>query len=95
MRLAFVTNYDSTDMNAWSGSMFNMLGAFRRAGLKIDTIDKLYDPYRAVFVAKRIFHKFVDGRNYLRDREPLTLRSYATQVSCSLSRINPDLIFSA
>ena len=33
-------------------------------------------------------------KNYLRDREPLTLRSYAKQVERQLSRIKPDIVFS-
>jgi glycosyltransferase involved in cell wall biosynthesis len=75
--------------------MFNMLGALRRTGLEIQTIDKLSDPYRTIFRVKRIFKNLVLKRNYLRDREPLTLRWYARQVERCLSRIKPDLVFSA
>ena len=72
-----------------------MLRAFQRTGLEIHTIDNLSDPYRKVFQAKRVFKNVIVGKNYLRDREPLTLRSYARQIERRLSRIMPELVFSA
>lgn len=95
MRVAFVTNYDSSDVTAWSGSMFNMLAALRQSGLEIHTIDDLSDPYSLIFKAKRTIKNIVLKKRYLRDREPLTLRSYARQVEQRLSRIQPDIVFSA
>ena len=95
MRVAFVTTYKSSDMRAWSGSMFNMLGAFLSSGVDVETIDALSDPYSAIFKAKRVVKNIVFRRNYLRDREPLTLRCYARQVEGRLRRINPDIVFSA
>lgn len=94
MRVAFVTTYDSSDVSAWSGTIFNMLGALKSSGLDVETIDALSDPYGALFKAKRIIKNTVLGKNYLRDREPLTLKSYARQVESRLARINADLIFS-
>lgn len=95
MKVAFVTNYSSSDRSAWSGSMYNMLGAFERSGLDIHIIDKLYDPYSAMFKAKRLVRNAINKKNYLRDREPLTLKWYAWQVERRLRGIKPDLIFSA
>ena len=95
MRVAFITTYKSSDVSAWSGSMFNMLGALLNAGVQVETIDALSDPYSAFFKAKRIVKNTVFGKNYLRDREPVTLRGYARQVEGRLRRRNPDIIFSA
>lgn len=95
MRVAFVTNYHSSDVKALSGSMFNMLGAFLKSGVDVETIDALRDPYSAIFKAKRLVKNIVLGKNYLRDREPLTLKCYAKQVESRLSRMNPDVVFSA
>ena len=95
MRLAFVTNYNSSDVSAWSGSMFSMLNALRELGLDIHVIDKLSDPYAALFKLKRLTKNLVFKKNYLRDREPLTLRSYARQVESKLLQIKPDIVFSA
>lgn len=95
MRVAFVTTYKSSDMRAWSGSMFNMLGAFLKSGVDVETIDALSDPYSAIFKAKRVVKNIVFRKNYLRDREPLTLRCYARQVEGRLRQIKPDIVFSA
>ena len=95
MRVAFVTTYNSSDVSAWSGSMFSMLNALRESGLDVHVIDKLSDPYGLIFKVKRLIKNIVLKKNYLRDREPLTLRSYARQVESKLHRIKPDIVFSA
>jgi glycosyltransferase involved in cell wall biosynthesis len=94
MKVAFVTKYDSFDVHAWSGTIFHIADALRTSGLDVDTIDTLHDPYKVFFKAKRLFKNIVLRKNYLRDREPLTLRSYAKQVERQLGRLNPDIIFS-
>lgn len=95
IKVAFVTTFNSSDLTAWSGSMFNMLNAFRRTELDIHTIDNLSDPYSMIFKAKRAVINIALRRNYLRDREPLTLRRYARQVEQQLNLIKPNVIFSA
>ena len=94
MRLAFVTTHNSSDVGAWSGTIFNMLGAFINSGVDVETIDALSDPYGVVFKAKRMAKNIFLKKNYLRDREPLTLRWYARQVEGKLSRMNADIVFS-
>ena len=48
MRLAFVTNHSSSDLNdenshttTWSGTIFNMRRALERSELDVETIDLL------------------------------------------------------
>jgi glycosyltransferase involved in cell wall biosynthesis len=94
MQAAYVTTHDSSDVHSWSGTVFNMVGALRESGLDVETIDTLHDPYGLLFKAKRIFKNIVLKKNYLRDREPLTLRSYAKQVESRLKRLKPDIVFS-
>ena len=94
MKLAYVTKYNSSDVYAWSGTIFHIADALRASGFDVDTIDALYDPYALFFKAKRLFKNVVFRENYLRDREPLTLHSYAKQVEHQLRRLNPDIIFS-
>ena len=52
------------------------------------------DPYSALFRAKRMVKNIVFRKNYLRDREPLTLKSYARQIESFLGQIKPDVVFS-
>jgi glycosyltransferase involved in cell wall biosynthesis len=101
MRLAFVTNHSSSDLNdenshttTWSGTIFNMRRALERSELDVETIDLLRDPYSALFRTKRMVKNIVFRKNYLRDREPLTLKSYARQIESFLGQIKPDVVFS-
>ena len=94
MRVAFVTNFNASNLRAWSGTIFNMREALINAGLEVETIDKLSNPYSAVFKAKRVIKNVAFRKNYLRDREPLTLKKYARQIESQLDRIKPDVIFS-
>ena len=95
MRVAFVTNYDLSDMSAWSGSMYGMHRALRKSGVDLQTIDALTDPFGIFFKAKRVIKNAVFKKNYLRDREPVTLRWYAKQVKDRLNQINSDVVLSA
>ena len=95
MRVAFVTNYESSDLRAWSGSMYGMYSALQRTGIDLKTIDALSDPFAPLFKAKRVIKNVVFNKNYLRDREPATLRWYARQVETKLKQLNSDVILSA
>jgi glycosyltransferase involved in cell wall biosynthesis len=94
MKIAFVTNLDSSDVRAWSGTVLNMRRGLEQSGLDVEVIDKLRDPYGVFFKAKRVAKNVVLQKNYLRDREPSTLRSYARQIESELNRIKPNIIFS-
>lgn len=94
MKLAFVTSYDSSNVRAWSGTIFNMLHGFKKSGICVETIDSLRDPYSVLFKAKRVVKNKLFKRNYLRDKEPLTLRSYAKQVERRLGHMKPNIVFS-
>jgi glycosyltransferase involved in cell wall biosynthesis len=94
MRGAFVSIFDTNDPRAWSGTIYHMVRALKRAGLKLDTIDALNDRYRLFFRAKRILKSAFRNKQYLRDREPLVLRSYAAQVKAALIDLRPDFIIS-
>jgi glycosyltransferase involved in cell wall biosynthesis len=94
MKVAFVATHDSTDKHAWSGIVYHMLAAFKAAGVQLETIDSLQDPFSVFFKAKRVFKNVLVAKNYLRDREPLTLRAYARQVETRLRHLKPDIVFS-
>ena len=94
MRAAFVSIFNTNDARAWSGTIYHMHGAFRRAGLQVDTIDALCDRYSVFFRAKRILKSAFGNERYLRDREPLVLRSYAAQVKAAITDLRPDFIIS-
>jgi glycosyltransferase involved in cell wall biosynthesis len=71
-----------------------MLDALKKSGVDVVAVDKLSDPYRFIFRAKRVAKNIALRKNYLRDREPLSLKAYARQVEDRLKRLNPDIVFS-
>jgi glycosyltransferase involved in cell wall biosynthesis len=94
MKVAFVTNFDPSDLKAWSGIVFHMLQALKDSDVDVEIVGKLREPYRLMFRAKRLVKNVILAKNYLRDREPLALRYYAKQVKQDLDRIRPDVVLS-
>lgn len=93
MKVAYVTTYDSTDVQAYSGTGLFMYQALQRSGFEIVRIGNLRDTllwYRP----KRLIYRMLLSQNYHRNREPILLRSYARQVSAALAQIEADVVFS-
>lgn len=94
MKIAYVTTYDASEVQNWSGIGFFMAKALRDSGLEIHPIDKLRENYQALLRTKdRLYQKLLN-RNYLRHREPLVLKSFATQVKDALRSYDCDVVFS-
>ena len=100
MKLAYVTIKDSEKLGKqteWSGTGYYISQSLQNRGISVDHVGPLQDSFlpHAVRKIKRHFYQSVNGKLYLKDSDPLTLRSYAQQVSKSLSRSSYDVIFSA
>ena len=93
MKIAYVTTYDASDIHAWSGLGFYIHQVLRASGFDLECIGNLsarpgrYFGWKHRFYARR-------SRNYMMDRDPLLLRSYARQVKAALSDIDADVVFS-
>jgi glycosyltransferase involved in cell wall biosynthesis len=94
MKIAYVTTYDASDVEQWSG-----LGYFIARALKQQSIDvvpigplKQYSDY-GLRLKQRI-HQYVTRKAYHVEREPKILTSYAEQVSKQLKEVGADLVFS-
>jgi glycosyltransferase involved in cell wall biosynthesis len=94
LRVAYVTVYDATDVHAWSGAGSYILRALQGAGMEIDRIGNLREGDWQLSKIKKLYYSKLRGTNFLRDREPAILKSYAAQVERRIAPINPDLIFS-
>lgn len=94
MKIGYVTNYDSSDINAWSGSVFNILQALQRSGFQTESIGNLKDKATLFYKIKKVAYSKILSKNYLREREPALLKHYATQVGSALASINCDIVFS-
>jgi glycosyltransferase involved in cell wall biosynthesis len=94
MKIAYVTNYDALDINAWSGSGYNILQALKASGFQTETIGNLSDKGNFLYRIKKVLYSKILSKNYHREREPALLKHYATQVESTLASINCDIVFS-
>ena len=94
MKVAYVTPYASGDVHAWSGSVFHVREALAKAGCDILPVDSLVEKGRYLGKVREILSKKLTGKTYLRDRSPVLLDSYASQVAARCAAMGPDIIFS-
>lgn len=94
MKVAYVTEYNAGDISKWSGTGYYITKSLEAQGLSIDCVGPLAEKYSLFFKGKQFFYRYLIGKRYWRDREPLILKHYAQQVASKLSRLNPDLILS-
>jgi glycosyltransferase involved in cell wall biosynthesis len=100
MKVAYVTSYDArslTSSNAWSGTGFYIAQALMNQSLHLEYFGPLEDSILLKSIRKfkrhhcELFHK----KNYQKNADPLTLRSYANQVAQKLKDTMADIVFSA
>lgn len=94
MKIAYVTPYDSLNVESWSGSGYHILMALRNNGLHAEPIRNLRDTYRHLTRAKKFVYEKILDKTYLRDRHTSTLRSYASQIETALAPLQCDVVFS-
>ena len=99
MRIAYVTSFNAKNLDArhnWSGSGYYIAQALERQSMHLDYIGPL-----EIGLAIKLSIKFKSGyhkiwrKKYLKDSEPLLLKSYARQISEKLSNTKSDVVFSA
>ena len=93
MKLAFISQDSSLDVGSWSGIPYHMGRSLEDADHQIVHISPLREKWTYALKAKKAFFSAVTGREYLRDREPLVLESYARQVIERLTD-DVDVVFS-
>lgn len=94
MKIAYITTYDPTDIASWSGASVNILKTLKSCGFQIETIGNLHDKCSLFTRIKKVIYSKLLSKNYLRDREPMVLKSYASQVEKALASIDFDIVFS-
>jgi glycosyltransferase involved in cell wall biosynthesis len=96
MKIAYVTTYDSSNIHEWSGLGSYILKSLQEAGIETESIGDLKDSYiwAQLSRVKSIYYSKIRSRQYLKDREPEMLKSYAAQIEKSLTSISPDIVFS-
>lgn len=100
MKLAYVTTYDARNLkgsNEWSGTGYYIAEALKNQSLSIEYIGPLKDglTWRSIHKLKRQYYTLFSKKNYQKDADTLTLKSYANQVKNRLKSTKSDIVFSA
>ncbi|MEM7727263.1 MAG: glycosyltransferase family 4 protein [Cyanobacteria bacterium P01_A01_bin.45] len=94
MRLAYISNYNAKDIKQFSGLGYHIAESLVQQKLELTYIFPLIEKYSLLYKGKTYFYRKLLKKNYLRDREPTILKSYAKQVTRKLSSLKVDIIFS-
>jgi glycosyltransferase involved in cell wall biosynthesis len=94
VKIAYVTNFDSRDIKAWSGTVYFIAKSLENQSISLERIGSLKENYSILFKSKQFFYQYLRGKNYFRHREPTILKGYAQQISSKLSGIDANIVFS-
>ena len=94
MKLAYVTVYDSSDMNSWSGLGYYIHRTLCASNIQVEKIDNLIESWRILSKTKQSLYSHLWSKNYRSDRDPRVLKSFAHQVKKALEHIECDVVFS-
>jgi glycosyltransferase involved in cell wall biosynthesis len=94
VKIAYVTTYDPASIGAWSGLSYFILKTLCDCGFETKQIGNLAEKYRRLSANKERFYNRLLHRKYLRQREPLVVKSYSRQVEHALRSLEHDLVFS-
>jgi len=94
MKIAYVSTYNSSDIERWSGSGYFMGKALEKQCGEVIHIGPLRKHRDNVLRAKQVFYTNVMRKRYVEDRASKVLKSYADQVSARLKDARVDVVFS-
>jgi glycosyltransferase involved in cell wall biosynthesis len=94
VKVAYVTTYDASNPNSWSGTGHYIAKSLERQGVEVVYIGPLEDRGGILLGARRAAAKLLRGRRILREREPSVARGYAEQVEERLRGLEADWILS-
>lgn len=100
MKLAYVTTYDARNLqgsNEWSGTGYYIAESLKNQSFSIDYIGPLEESVtlQTIRKLKRQYYALFHKKNYQKDADTLTLKSYAQQVTNKLKNTKADIVFSA
>ena len=94
VKVAYVSQYDHSDISRWSGSVYHMAKCITDSGLSLDYISGLSSPWELVYLAKAVLYRKVLRKPYARHYEPAVLHAYSGQVERQLHCLRPEVVFS-
>ncbi len=94
MKVAYVTTYDASNPNSWSGLGHYIAKSLQRQGVEVTYIGPLEDRGGALLGARRAAVRVLGGKRILRERDAHVARGYAMQVEERLRELDVDWILS-
>jgi glycosyltransferase involved in cell wall biosynthesis len=100
MKLAYVTTYDARSLkgsNEWSGTGYYIAQSLINQSFHVKHLGPLKEPVstQVIYKLKRRYCELFHKKNYQKDADPLTLKSYASQIAKKLKSMRSDIVFSA
>jgi len=94
VKVAYVTTYDASNPNSWSGTGHYIAKSLERQGVEITYIGPLEDRGGILLGARRAAVRLLRGRRMLRERDARVARGHAIQVEERLKGLDADWILS-
>jgi len=96
MKIAYLTDYDSSDINCWSGLGFYIRESLAKSGASVLPLGPLRQRYDAWTRAKKLAYASLFKKNYIRNLDSLVVNSYVSQANKLIQKnINAiDIVFS-
>jgi glycosyltransferase involved in cell wall biosynthesis len=94
VKVAYVTTYDASNPNSWSGTGHYIAKSLERQGVDVAYIGPLEDRGGILLGARRAAVRLLRGRRILRERDARVARGYAVQVEQRLKGLDADWILS-
>jgi len=100
MNIAYITTYDARSLkgkNEWSGTGYYIAKSLQEKKVDINFIGPLNDPIhnRLERKLKRTYYSIIHQKNYQKDPDSGTLKSYAAEILRKLSGKKDEVVFSA
>lgn len=94
MRVAYVTLFDATDVNNWSGTDLHIWQALQKQGIKIELIGNLRHGASVRRRMRRLWGTRVERRAYLPLWNMQTAKGYAADAAARIQTLNVDAVVS-
>jgi glycosyltransferase involved in cell wall biosynthesis len=93
INIAYLSQYDATDVRSWSGTGRAMARCLNEAGFKLNLIGPLRNQMHPVNVGRYLTHKYLLRQEDHPQRDPGFLRHFALQAEQKLAATDADLVF--
>ncbi len=90
--IAFLTEYDARNINRWSGTAYFMSATLRDHGFNVEYLGPLKENFQWYIRLLNFYYNKFSNKKYLPQAEPLRLKSFASQASEKLKKLNVDII---